>query len=113
MNGAVFLGKPYLFTFKTKAMRNVRLIMAVSLMLSLMAVTSVAYAYASDHSPGVQHELVMQMTTPYDATQTFEPVHPGEAAVPFGVRTWIQFVAYGKHTDEEFWTNPIPIEDLI
>lgn len=80
-----YLGKPYLFTFKTKAMRNVRLIVAVSLMLSLMAVTSVAYAYASDHSPGVQHELVMQMTIPYDATQTFEPVHPGEAAVPFGV----------------------------
>lgn len=27
--------------------------------------------------------------------------------------TDVQFVAYGKHTDEEFWTNPIPIEDLI
>lgn len=25
----------------------------------------------------------------------------------------VQFVSYGKHTDEEFWTESIPIEDLI
>ena len=25
----------------------------------------------------------------------------------------VQFVSYGKHTSEEFFTNPIPIDDLI
>lgn len=66
-------------------MRNFRLFAAVSLMLCTMAVTSVAYAYSSDHSPGVQHELVTLMTKFTDITPVYEISHPAEAAVPFGV----------------------------